>query len=161
MNIYEYIAISENEKPLDNIVNDGGMCAIFRTIACVGDSLASGEFESLDDEGNVGYHDMYEYSWGQFIGRSCGSKVYNFSEGGMTARYYNEYFAESNDFWNADKASQAYIVEMGANDVLNDRQEMGTLDDIDLNDYNKNAKKRIFAHSNLYLLKNHNSHLIC
>ena len=139
MNVYKYINVDENEKPLDNIVTDGGMCAIFRTIACIGDSLASGEFESLDENGNVGYHDMYEYSWGQFIGRSCGSKVYNFSEGGMTASYYNGYFAESNDFWNPDKAAQAYIVAMGANDVLNSHQTIGTVADIDINDYTKNA----------------------
>lgn len=34
-NIFE----NENEKPLDTIPEDGGYTAIFRTIACVGDSL--------------------------------------------------------------------------------------------------------------------------
>ena len=32
-------------------------------IGCIGDSLSSGEFESLDEAGNRGYHDMFEYSW--------------------------------------------------------------------------------------------------
>ena len=54
MNIYEYIAVSEKEKPLDRVVDDGGMCAIFRSIACVGDSLSSGEFES--ENGNSEIH---------------------------------------------------------------------------------------------------------
>ena len=51
------------ERPLDNITPDGGLSAIFRTICCVGDSLSSGEFESLDENGNKGYHDYFEYSW--------------------------------------------------------------------------------------------------
>lgn len=52
------------EKPLENLVSDGGFCAIFRHIGCIGDSLASGELESLKD-GVKGYHDYYEHSWGQ------------------------------------------------------------------------------------------------
>ena len=31
---------TENEKPLDRIVDDGGFCKIFRTIGVIGDSLA-------------------------------------------------------------------------------------------------------------------------
>lgn len=45
MNIKKYMA-AEEEKPLDNIVANGGFCGILRKIACVGDSLSSGEFES-------------------------------------------------------------------------------------------------------------------
>ena len=78
----------QNEKPLDHLVSGGGMSCILRTIGCVGDSLASGEFESLDENGKKGYHDYFEYSWGQFMAREIGSKVYNFSRGGMTAREY-------------------------------------------------------------------------
>ncbi len=140
MNIYEYIRIDENEKPLDRMVTDGGMCAIFRTIACVGDSLSSGEFESRDKDGKVGYHDMYEYSWGQHIGRACGSKVYNFSCGGMAADRYNSSFAPSRGFFDAEKAAQAYIIAMGANDVLNEKQTVGKVSDINLEDYTQNVK---------------------
>lgn len=39
----------KDEKPLDNIPSDGGYTAIFRTIACVGDSLSSGEFEAAKE----------------------------------------------------------------------------------------------------------------
>ena len=35
--------------PLQNIIRDGGMMNIFRTIGCIGDSLASGEFEYWDN----------------------------------------------------------------------------------------------------------------
>ena len=42
MKIEEWIGLDENELPLQNIVSDGCYCGIFRTIACVGDSLSSG-----------------------------------------------------------------------------------------------------------------------
>ncbi len=57
---------------------------IFRTIGCIGDSLASGEFEYWDN-GQKGYWDFYEYSWGKQIERITGISVTNFSRGGMTA----------------------------------------------------------------------------
>ena len=46
MELYDIIG-TPDEKPLDRIVSDGGFVGIFRTIACVGDSLASGEFEDF------------------------------------------------------------------------------------------------------------------
>ena len=49
--------IQENEKPLDCIKPNGGFASIFRTIGCVGDSLSSGEFESLNEQNEKGYHD--------------------------------------------------------------------------------------------------------
>lgn len=134
MDIKAFMKI-EGEKPLDNIVSDGGFCSIFRTIACVGDSLSSGEFESRDAEDNRTYHDLYEYSWGQYIARMTGSKVYNFSQGGMTASAYCDTFARKNGFWGADKVAQAYIIALGANDV--NKIELGTIEDICLDDYTK------------------------
>lgn len=140
MNIYEYIEVKENEKPLDRIVTDGGFCGIFRTIGCIGDSLSSGEFESKDEDGKHGYHDFYEYSWGQYIARSAGCKVYNFSCGGMTAKNYMENYADANGFWEKDKACQAYIIALGVNDIIHDKIALGDIDDICLEDYKKNAQ---------------------
>ena len=139
MNIVEYISIDKNEKPLDRIVTDGGFCAIFRKIACIGDSLSSGEFESIKKDGTKGYHDFYEYSWGQYIARSTGANVYNFSAGGMTAKNYMENFADSKGFWDISKACQAYIIALGVNDMNSDI-ELGTTDDICKDDYLKNKK---------------------
>ena len=80
-----------DEKPLENLVSDGGYTSIFRTVACVGDSLSSGEFETFDPEKNQRhYYDMFDYSWGQFIARMAGLTAYNFSRGGMTAKHYCE-----------------------------------------------------------------------
>ena len=139
MNVYEFMSVGENEKPLDRIVTDGGFSAIFRTVACIGDSLASGEFESLKPDGTKRYHDFYEYSWGQFIARSAGTTVYNFSRGGMTAKEYVEEFADKMGFWDRGKLAQAYVIALGVND-LNRNFEIGTKDDVCLDDYTKNAQ---------------------
>ena len=95
MNIHDFIKNIDdpNEKPLDNLT-DCGFCGILRTIGCVGDSLSSGEFETIDENGKRHYYDLFDYSWGQFMGRTLGSKVYNFSIGGMSAKQYCESFAK-------------------------------------------------------------------
>jgi len=118
MKLYDYL-LKPTENPLDNIPEDGGFSAIFRTIACIGDSLSSGEFESRNPDGSRGYHDMFEYSWGQFIARQIGAKVYNFSRGGMTAIEYVKSFAEANDMWSKEKLAQA--------GQLNQRQREGAI----------------------------------
>ena len=123
-----------NEKPLDRIITDGGYCAILRTVACIGDSLSSGEFESRDENGRAGYHDYYEYSWGQYLARMAGLKAYNFSEGGMTAEKYVNKFADEKGFWDKSLAAQAYVIALGANDLIN-----GSIDDVCVEDYTKNA----------------------
>lgn len=129
----------ENERPLDNIITDGGYVGIFRTIACVGDSLSSGEFQVKDFEGNNIYLDRFEYSWGQYLGRMAGSNVYNFSKGGMTAREYRQNFANKMGYWQRDLAANAYIIALGVNDIFNQKHDVGDFDDICYEDYNKNA----------------------
>ncbi len=138
MNIREFMSVAPGEKPLDRIVTDGGFCAIFRTIACIGDSLASGELESTRADGTHGYHDFYDYSWGQFMGRSCGSRVYNFSRGGMTAKEYVESFADQHGYWGRDKLAQAYIIALGVNDIYRG-YDFGRAEDADLTNPERNA----------------------
>lgn len=137
LNIESYY-VGKDEKPLDVIKPDGGFTSIFRTIACIGDSLSSGEFESHNPDGSLNWNDMYEYSWGQFIARATGSKVYNFSKGGMTAKKYMTSFADERDFFSEDKLCQCYIMALGVNDILNQHMPLGTLDDIDTEDYHNN-----------------------
>ena len=136
--------VGENEKPLDKLVTDGGFCKIFRSITCVGDSLASGEFEGTNPEtGATTYHDMYEYSWGQFLARMAGITVQNFSRGGMSAAPYVVNFAYENRLWDADKATQAYIIALGINDlkhIINGAIEFGDVSDINLDNYVYNKK---------------------
>lgn len=132
--------LGENEQPLDRLVEGYSNTAIFRTIAFIGDSLSSGEFESVNDEGIRGWHDFYEYSWGQYIARHNGLTAYNFSRGGMTASEYMTSFAENSGFWNPKYAAQAYVIALGANDLLNRGFEMGCIEDVHPEDYKANAK---------------------
>ena len=128
MDIRDYMAI-EGEKPLDNIKPDGGFCGIFRTIGIIGDSLSSGEFEGMSNEGLRSCHDMYEYSWGQYIARAAGLTAYNFSRGGMTAMEYIKSFGAERGFWDPSLACQAYIFALGVNDLYGAKLEIGTADD--------------------------------
>ena len=129
---------NENEQPLDRLVDGYSNTSIFRKIAFIGDSLSSGEFETRDENGNPGYHDLYDYSWGQYIARKNGLTAYNFSRGGMTAKWYLDTFAEENSLWDKNKACQAYVIALGVNDVINQGTEVGSIDDIDKNDYRNN-----------------------
>lgn len=135
MDIKKYIK-NESEKPLDNIVQNGGMCRIFRRIACIGDSLSSGEFQIRKEDGTFDYYDMYEYSWGQHMAKMTGSTVLNFSRGGMSAKKYMEGYADMNGFFKQENACQAYIIAFGANDL--NICELGTIEDIDFDDYRNN-----------------------
>lgn len=131
----------ENEKPLDTLCSDGGFVGIFRTIACVGDSLSSGEFQAMAHDGVTNlYFDRFDYSWGQYMARMAGCTVYNFSKGGMTAKDYMLSFANSCGYWRRELAANAYVIALGVNDLLNRKWEIGTKDDVCLEDYTKNAE---------------------
>ena len=136
---WEELLFRENEKPLDTLVGGYSHTSVFRKIAFVGDSLSSGEFESRDTNGNKGYHDYFEYSWGQYIARRNGLTAYNFSRGGMTAKEYIEAYAEEKGWWDKDKVAQAYVIALGVNDVYNGGMPIGTVEDIrpDYRDNNK------------------------
>lgn len=138
MKLNDYYTLNKDERPLENLVDDGGFVKIFRKIAYVGDSLSSGEFESVDANGKRRYHDMFEYSWGQYIARACGNVGYNFSRGGMSAKEYCESFAESQGFWNKEFAAQAYVIALGVNDILNSHMPIGSAEDVDLENYDQN-----------------------
>ena len=134
----EKLFFDENEKPLDRISEDGGFTGIFRKIACVGDSLSSGEFEVRREGKPTVYLDMFDYSWGQYIARIAGCKVYNFSRGGMTAQEYCDSFAEAMGYWDPEKAAQAYVIALGVNDIFGLGQEIGSVGDICRDDPKKN-----------------------
>jgi lysophospholipase L1-like esterase len=138
MLLEEFINYNTKEKPLDNLKENGGYTAIFRTICCVGDSLSSGEFEYVNDKNEKFYFDKFEYSWGQFIQRMINNKVYNFSRGGMTAKEYMESFADLNNFWDPMKKGDCYIIALGVNDLLNMNLPLGSISDIDIKNYKNN-----------------------
>lgn len=126
-------ALQEGQNPLETLLDHGGYSAIFRKIAVIGDSLSSGEFESFQN-GKKSYHDLFEFSWGSFISYTTGAQVYHFSKGGMTVRHFLDGWAEERGFFDPEKACQAYIVALGVNDLFGEKQEVGTVGDIDLSD---------------------------
>ncbi len=134
---------TKDEKPLDNLVANGGYCGIIRKMSVIGDSLSSGELESLNENDEKGYHDFYDYSWGKFMERDTGNSVNIFAKGGMTVREYLDSFADSKGFWNVEYNSQAYIIALGVNDLGHMDKgdyELGSVKDIDLNNYENNKK---------------------
>lgn len=150
-------------KPLDNIIRDGGMMNIFRSIGCIGDSLSSGEFE-YDDHGQKGWWDCYEYSWGKQIERITGIEMTNFSRGGLTAyQLYKEAdektspVADLNHLFDPDNAKQAYIIALGVNDLCGEGNlqnlyggKIGNAKtDVDPHDYTKNAPTFIGAYAKI------------
>lgn len=130
----------ESEKPLEGFVTDGGLVGIFRTVGFIGDSLSSGEFQSRDTEDRPGYHDMYEYSWGQYIAREAGLTAYNFSKGGMTAKVFIDSFGASKGFYDPDKKCQAYVIAMGVNDIT--RAVKGEIPFGEVSDFNKDEPEK-------------------
>ena len=132
----------ETEEPLKEFVTNGGFVGVFRKIGFIGDSLSSGEFQSRDAEGKPGYHDMYEYSWGQYIAREAGLTAFNFSRGGMTAKVFIDSFAEKCGFYDPDKKCQAYVIAMGVNDIsraINGELPFGKVSDFNKDEPQKSA----------------------
>ena len=133
----------ENKRfTLDEVMINSHLCSVFRKIMCIGDSLSSGEYESTKADGSKGYHDFYEYSWGQFIARTRGAEVINASRGGMTAKEFVNGFADWKGFFGSDYASQAYIIALGVNDK-GQPYPTGSVDDVCDEDWKKN--KETFA----------------
>lgn len=130
----------ESEKPLNTLIPEVSFLGIFRRIGCVGDSMASGEMESLNENNEKGFHDYFEYSWGQYMARNAGFEAINFSRGGMTAKEYCESFADANNFWSPKLECQAYIIALGANDITKCHSDLGSIGDIDINDWRNNKK---------------------
>lgn len=134
MNIEQFIHPDENEKPLEQLNPTGGLTAIFRRIACIGDSLSSGELEVKNENEQKRWLDLFEYSWGQYIARMTGATVYNFSRGGMTAIEYMEGFADSKNFWDPKLAADAYVIALGVNDLFGKGQKVGSVSDVNRDD---------------------------
>ena len=130
-----FFETKNNEKPLENIKEKCGFAGIFKEIGVVGDSLSSGEFESTDENGNISYHDFYEYSWPAILERITGSKYSNYSRGGMSFKEFYESRADKNNFW---QKKQAYIVSLGNNDLFVFNQRVGSAEDINVEDPLKN-----------------------
>ena len=123
----KYFELGANEQPLDIIKETCGFAGVFKQIGVIGDSLASGEFESHDENGSIVYTDMYEYSWPAVLERITGTKYNNYSRGGMTAREYMQSWADAKGFW---QWNQAYIIALGNNDSFVFGHPLGSVKDV-------------------------------
>lgn len=133
-------------NPLDHIPNDGGYFETFRKIAVIGDSLASGEVYYKNPDQTYSGADLYEYSWGSYIARKCGSEVVHFARGGMTTRSWLATYV-GQDF--EDSKAQAYIIGLQVNDryphvnpetgQTEATVPLGSPSDIDVTDRSNNA----------------------
>ena len=132
------------DAPLDKITGQPGFTGIFHSWGFIGDSLSSGEHESRNADGTIGYHDLYEYSWGQRICQATGAKGDNYSQGGETASGWIEHFWNNPNNGNNNidakvSPKQGYIIALGVND-FNRGDKAGNPDvDINLSDFTKNA----------------------
>ena len=142
MDIKKLIGKTE-EKPLDTLIEGAGFLPIFQTIACIGDSLSSGELQLKKADGTNAFFDFYEYSWGEYIKRITGSQVHVFAKGGMTARAYRSEFGNSKGFYKRELAANAYIIALGVNDLLNRDTPIGDISDICPDDPKKNGETYI------------------
>ena len=55
--------------------------------------------KKTNENGEVGYHDTYEYSWPAILQRLTGTEYTNFSRGGMSFKEFYESWADKNNFW--------------------------------------------------------------
>ncbi|MBR7032409.1 MAG: SGNH/GDSL hydrolase family protein [Clostridia bacterium] len=135
----EMYGFRKGELPLERTVQDGGFCGIFRRIGCIGDSLSAGEFESRRADGTTGFHDMYEYSWGSYIGRDTGADIVNMGRDLMTAEEFVTSYADLMHFFDPALACQAYIIALGVNDLFTKNGPLGTIADVHPDAPEKNA----------------------
>ncbi len=123
-----------------DLVADGGMTAVLRTVGIFGDSLASGEQEYTQADGVDGYHDDYDLSWGQFMARKCGIQVTNYCRGGLTAQSFQDLAKDRGAFCTENKC-KAYIIALGVNDSKRMETlygEFGSIEDIDFDNHENN-----------------------
>ena len=130
-------------SPIRKVLHHEGYVSIIRHNGGIGDSLSSGEHESFK-EGTKGFHDYYEYSWGQFIARKCGNRVINFSCGGLRCDTFFQYIEDNNPFIDENRC-QVYIIALGLNDISHLSEAypdgFGSLEDVDYSneDNNRNS----------------------
>ena len=133
--LWNYLNAQTTENPIATVrENSGGYTGIFDSICVIGDSLASGELEYLED-GVTKYLDCYDYSWGNYMAKAMGVTVHTLSEGGLNAKtWLTKYSTKLNEY-----KSKAYIVALGVNDQNATSFGLGSIGDIDQSNYNNNG----------------------
>lgn len=101
----------------------------------------------LPSNGEAVYKDCYEFSWGQRLSALIRGVATNFSSGGLKVVDWLHAYVDSKSTGHSndeverkfiDTKFQAYVNGLGTNDV-NQSSLIGTIEDIDLDNYNNNA----------------------
>lgn len=100
---------------------------IFQRIAVIGDSLSSGELVYQDDGGEWQYVDKYGNSWLSYIAREIKSVRTHYSQGGLTAKVWLDYY---NHRLSSDTPYNAYFIALGTNDAYKKPYPLGTISDV-------------------------------
>ena len=100
---------------------------IFQRIAVIGDSLSSGELVYQDSAGTWQYVDKYGNSWLSYIARSINATRTHYSQGGITAKIWLDYY---NHRLSSDKNYNAYFIALGTNDAYKKPYPLGSLNDV-------------------------------
>lgn len=107
--------------------------ATFKRYGVCGDSLASGE-SAHNEGGTVGYVDLYDFSWVQFIARKTGNEAINFSKGGLnTSTWLTNSFGLTK-LQNPDNKCDCYFIGLGVNDLSLGSEYLGSISDVNTSD---------------------------
>ncbi len=126
-------AIAENPQDYTSM-------AMFRNIAVVGDSLASGSLHTPGYDSQY-VTTAYDLSWIQIIARRNGITATNFSKGGLNTKTWLEYTDRGLPALLAADPQNLYIIALGINDKTSidaGTMTLGTIADVNVSDYTQN-----------------------
>ena len=143
--IYRIVIFSDTSKPLPTTVKMfSGMCRMYKNyvynntnnvsfgafmkFGVIGDSLSVGWTDTLRQRNT-------EYSWVQYLAKMCNNEGVNFGVSGVTTASWFTTPKCYDDLIKLENKCQAYIIGIGTNDTGN----VGTINDIDLNNMYNNA----------------------
>ena len=157
---------SMSQNPLSRILREPGYGSIIHTWGIIGDSLSSGctECREKGTSGKI-FLDRFEYSWGQCLFRLLNVEGYNFSYSGQQTKPWclgwtqiqttsvppSTTTTPEDRIWDGElvgvvgqhgakyNPKQGYIIALGVNDASRNEFPLGTISDINLNDYTQNG----------------------
>ena len=147
---------TNENTPLKNSIENGGQCAIFPKIACIGDSLTKGGMEW--DTHGTGIMDYTQYSYPTQMQRVLNVTVYNMGSSGACAspvahesQYADWNYRATQEGWlTNDYKAYCYIIALGTNDIGYGGSFTGDIStDIDDSDYNNNAQTSVGGYAKI------------
>lgn len=138
------------EQPLDRVGLPPTFITMFRRIACIGDSLTRGQFNTIIP--NSSGADIPDFSYPSNLEKMTGVEVLNFGIGGATVGRENGQTWNWNDIVSGitpncpftkedfrNKPADVYIIALGTNDITKQGAFTGSISDINDSDYSLNA----------------------